>query len=106
MSIKALQDYTYFSRYAQYVPVEKRREGWNEAVDRVRDMHLTKYADRIAEFPEVEQDINWAFEQSRQKRVLGSQRALQFGGLPILKKNARIYNCTVSFCDRLRFFQE
>lgn len=106
MSIKSLQDYTYFSRYAHYVPSDKRRENWTEAVDRVRNMHMTKYSDRIALFPEVEEEINWAFEQSRQKRVLGSQRALQFGGTPILKKNARIYNCTVSFCDRLRFFQE
>jgi len=38
--------------------------------------------------------------------VLGSQRAMQFGGEPILKKNARIYNCTTSYCDRARFFQE
>jgi ribonucleoside-diphosphate reductase alpha chain len=37
---------------------------------------------------------------------LGSQRALQFGGDPILKRHAKIYNCTSSYCDRLRFFQE
>jgi ribonucleoside-diphosphate reductase alpha chain len=40
------------------------------------------------------------------KKVLGSQRALQFGGEPILKRHAKIYNCTSSYCDRLRFFQE
>ena len=40
------------------------------------------------------------------KKVLGSQRGLQFGGEPILKRNAKIYNCTSSYCDRLRFFQE
>jgi ribonucleoside-diphosphate reductase alpha chain len=40
------------------------------------------------------------------KKVLGSQRALQFGGDPILKRHAKIYNCTSSYCDRLRFFQE
>jgi ribonucleoside-diphosphate reductase alpha chain len=40
------------------------------------------------------------------KKVLGSQRALQFGGDPILKRHSKIYNCTASYCDRLRFFQE
>jgi ribonucleoside-diphosphate reductase alpha chain len=40
------------------------------------------------------------------KKVLGSQRALQFGGDPILKRHAKIYNCTASYCDRPRFFQE
>lgn len=106
MSIKALQDYTYYSKYARYNKKAKRRETWSEAIDRVKNMHLTKYAAQIEKHPEIKDDIEWAFEQSRQKKVLGSQRALQFGGEPILKKNARIYNCTVSFCDRIRFFQE
>jgi hypothetical protein len=99
MSVKALQDYTYYSKYARYNKEEKRRETWAEAVDRVRDMHLKRY-------PQIADEINWAFDASKQKRALGSQRALQFGGTPIEKKHARIYNCTVSFCDRLRFFQE
>ena len=106
MSIKALQDYTYYSKYARYNKKAKRRETWNEAVDRVKGMHLKKYASRISAYPELQEEIEWAFEQVRQKRALGSQRALQFGGDPILKKNARIYNCTVSFCDRIQFFQE
>ena len=106
MSIKALQDYTYYSKYARYNKKAKRRETWGEAVDRVKNMHLTKYATHIEKYPEIKEEIEWAFEQSRQKKVLGSQRALQFGGEPILRKNARIYNCTVSFCDRIRFFQE
>lgn len=99
MSIQTLQDYTFVSRYARYDGEKKRRETWDEAVDRVMGMHLRRY-------PQVEEDIRWAFDVVRQKRALGSQRALQFGGSPIEKHNARIYNCTVSFCDRLRFFQE
>ena len=57
-------------------------------------------------YPEVNGDIAWAYDMMFKKRVLGSQRALQFGGSPILKHNARIYNCISSYCDRLRFFQE
>ena len=99
MSIKALQDYTYVSKYARYNATERKRESWVEAVERVKDMHSRKY-------PQVRPEIEWAFEQVRLKKVLGSQRALQFGGTPIERKNARMYNCCVSFCDRMRFFQE
>ena len=106
MSIKALQEYTYISKYARYNKEAKRRETWNEACERVKAMHLEKYAARIAAFPDLKDDIDYAFEMVRQRRVLGSQRCLQFGGKPVLKKNARAYNCTVSYCDRVRFFQE
>jgi ribonucleoside-diphosphate reductase alpha chain len=95
-------DYTFVSKYARWIPEKKRRETWNEAVDRVKQMMLEQYADK----PEVLPEIEWAYEQMRKKRVLGSQRALQFGGDPIFKHNARMYNCIVSYCDRVRFFQE
>lgn len=99
MSTKALSDYTFASRYARYDKTKKRRETWHEAIERVKGMHLTKY-------PMVADDINWAFEHVHNKVALGSQRALQFGGDPILKRNAKIYNCISSYCDRPRFFQE
>ena len=102
MSVRELQDYTFVAKYARWIPEKKRRETWNEAVNRVKEMMLNKYFDN----PEVHEDIEWAYEMMRKKRVLGSQRALQFGGKPIFKHNARIYNCITSFCDRLRFFQE
>jgi len=99
MSLKALSDYTFVSRYARYNKDLKRRETFHEAVERVKLMHLNKY-------PMAKEEIDFAFEQVHKKLVLGSQRALQFGGLPILKKNARIYNCSAGYCDRVRFFQE
>tara|TARA_R100001082_G_C4363070_1_gene160352 strand:- start:194 stop:2395 length:2202 start_codon:yes stop_codon:yes gene_type:complete len=102
MSVRELQDYTFVAKYARWIPEKKRRETWNEAVSRVKQMMLDKYADDT----KVHEDIEWAYEMMRKKRVLGSQRALQFGGKPIFKHNARIYNCITSFCDRLRFFQE
>jgi ribonucleoside-diphosphate reductase alpha chain len=99
MSLDALRSYTFVSRYARFDPSRRRRETWPEAIDRVTDMHRRKY-------PEVQSEIEWAFRLVRQKRVLGSQRALQFAGQPIEENHARIYNCTASFCDRIRFFQE
>lgn len=99
MSLKALQDYTYVSKYARYNKSKKRRELWSEAQDRVCNMHISR-------FPHVEEEIRDAFAAAKSKHVLGSQRALQFGGTPILKKHSRIYNCIASYCDRPRFFQE
>lgn len=99
MSVKELQKYTFFSKYARYNKEARRREKWEESVDRMMEMHLRRY-------PQAEAEIKWAFEQVKEQRVLGSQRALQYGGTPIEQKHARIYNCCVSYCDRLRFFQE
>src|SRR3989304_5372218 len=98
MSQKALQDYTFISKYARYDEEKKRRENWQESVKRVEDMHREKYP-----MPEIQDDITWAFNQVRQKKVLGSQRALQFGGTPILKKNTRLYNC---FSEETSFITE
>lgn len=100
-ALQELQNYTFVSKYARWIEDKNRRETWKEAVDRVRDMMHTKYADK-----NIGPDIDWAYDMMYKKKILGSQRALQFGGEPILKRNAKIYNCTSSYCDRLRFFQE
>ncbi len=101
MSIKSLMNYTFVSKYARWNPEKKRRETWKEAVERVKGMMLDKYSPYG-----IEEDIEWAYDFMLKKRVLGSQRALQFGGSPIFKHNARIYNCITSYADRPRFFQE
>lgn len=100
-ALQELQNYTFVSKYARWLEDKNRRETWKEAVDRVRNMMHTKYADFG-----ISDQIDWAYDIMYKKKVLGSQRALQFGGDPILKRHAKIYNCTSSYCDRLRFFQE
>ena len=100
-ALQELQNYTFVSKYARWLEDKNRRETWKEAVDRVRSMMHTKYADYG-----VSEEIDWAYDIMYKKKVLGSQRALQFGGDPILKRHSKIYNCTASYCDRLRFFQE
>lgn len=100
-ALQELQNYTFVSKYARWLEDKNRRETWKEAVERVKNMMHTKYADCG-----ISEEINWAYDMMYKKKVLGSQRALQFGGDPILKRHAKIYNCTASYCDRLRFFQE
>lgn len=99
MAIKSLMDYTFVSKYARWIQEKSRRETWRESVDRVTGMMREQY-------PDVKDDITWAYNMMYKKQVLGSQRALQFGGKPILKHNARMYNCIASYIDRVRFFQE
>ena len=107
MSIKSLMNYTFVSKYARWDAEKKRRETWGESVDRVKQMMVDKYVGTDqTHHPEVVEAINKAYEAMRKKRILGSQRALQFGGSPIFKHNARIYNCIASYTDRVRFFQE
>jgi ribonucleoside-diphosphate reductase alpha chain len=100
-ALQELQNYTFVSKYARWIENKQRRETWKEAVERVKGMMLVKYADF-----NIKDNIEWAYDLMYKKKVLGSQRALQFGGDPILKRHAKIYNCTSSYCDRLRFFQE
>jgi ribonucleoside-triphosphate reductase len=107
MSIKSLMNYTFTSKYARWDANKKRRETWSESVDRVKQMMVDKYVGTDqAHNTEVAEAINKAYEAMRKKKILGSQRALQFGGSPIFKHNARIYNCIASYTDRIRFFQE
>jgi len=100
-ALQELQNYTFVSKYARWIEDKNRRETWKEAVDRVKNMMHSFYTDKG-----IANDIDWAYELMLKRKVLGSQRALQFGGEPILKRHAKIYNCTSSYCDRLRFFQE
>jgi len=89
MSVAEMMEYTFKSKYAGYNKKNKRRETWGEAVDRYCDMLVKKYNN----VPKVTKYIARIRKSMKQKNVLGSQRGLQFGGDPILRKNARIYNC-------------
>lgn len=83
---KAISDYIHAGKYARYLPAKKRREVYAETVARIEEMHLGVY-------PEMENEIRWAFDLVRAKRVLPSMRSMQFGGKAILANNNRIYNC-------------
>jgi len=105
-------NYTFVSKYARWDEQKERRETWSESVDRVKQMMLDKYVydptDKLESKAqdEVLEAIETAYEEMKKKKILGSQRALQFGGSPVFKHNARIYNCIASYIDRPRFFQE
>jgi ribonucleoside-diphosphate reductase alpha chain len=97
-----LAEYVRVSKYALHIG--QRRETWPEQVDRVFDMHATRYGEEAIE--SVRAQVDHAYGMMLDMMALGSQRILQFGGTPVLRRNQRVYNCTVSHCNRPRFFQE
>jgi len=99
MSVQELQKFTAISKYARWLEDKQRREVWGETVARYRDMMVQKHPHREGRIREVAEAVE-RFE------VMPSMRGLQFGGKPIFQHNGRIYNCTGSYCDRLRFFSE
>jgi ribonucleoside-diphosphate reductase alpha chain len=106
MSLKALSDYTVYAKYAKYLPKEKRRETWEEMVERVFDMHSTRFFHALNESKEFAKEFAFAKQQVKKKRVLGAQRILQFGGPPIFKHNAKVFNCAYGYIDRVAAFKE
>lgn len=98
-----LGEYTRIAKYARFLPELGRRETWTEQCDRVMDMHKTKYSHVLNS---IKNEIEEARRAMLEKKVLGSQRALQFGGPSILKKNTRIYNCVATYVDRVSVFQQ
>ena len=102
-----MSDYVFYAKYAKYNKEKNRRETWSETVNRVFDMHEKHLKNKLININEELSDyLSLAKLYVKQKRVLGSQRALQFGGEPILNHNEKIFNCSATYVDRPRAFQE
>ena len=96
---RALADYIHAAKYARYMPELGRRETYSETVERVRRMHVNN-------FPQIETELNDAFDLVHDYRVLPSMRSMQFAGSAVEQHNARMYNCSFTLIDRPRVFQE
>lgn len=99
-----MSDSKFYMGYSRWLDTENRYETWEESIARVMNMHRERYKDKMT--PELEEYISFAEQAYKDKRVLGAQRALQFGGEQIFKHQARMYNCSVSHTNRPKFFQE
>ncbi len=94
----------FYESYARYNEDLGRYETWDEAVERVMNMHRSYYKDFMC--PELEEYIDFAEKHYKEKSVLGAQRALQFGGEQIIKHSAKMFNCSGTYADRPDFFGE
>jgi ribonucleoside-triphosphate reductase len=96
---KVLSDIVIFNKYARYNSQLKRRETWDEIIDRYINMMIRKY-------PKLKDDINFHSSFLYRKQVLPSMRAAQFSGPAIIKNESRIYNCSYLPVDDYRAFSE
>ncbi len=99
ISQKILSDITVYNKYSKYMDNLKRRETWNEIVDRNKNMHIKK-------FPLLKEEIEKAYQYVYDKKVLPSMRSMQFAGKPIEINNARIFNCSFVNVDNWVVFPE
>ena len=100
---KFLSQTKFYEGYSRYIEDEGRYESWDEAVDRVIAMHENNYNSKRNDLQPYLEEARQAYKE---QRVLGAQRALQFGGEQLMKHQMRMYNCTSSYADRAEFFGE
>lgn len=103
-AVNIMSDAKFYNDYSRYRDADNRYETWEEAVDRVMDMHKKWLTPKMTS--ELMYHITQTTEAYKNKLFLGAQRALQFGGEQLLKHQARMYNCAASYCDRPAFFGE
>jgi len=96
---KILSDITVHMKYAKYRGDVYRRETFEEIVDRNKEMHVRK-------FPELEAEIDAAYQFVYDRKALPSMRSMQFGGKPIEVAPNRVFNCAYMPIDDPRAFAE
>src|ERR1035437_8272911 len=95
-----LSDITIYTKYARFLPEQKRRESWEEIVERNMKMHLKH-------FPQLQKEIVDCYADFvLPKKVLPSMRSMQFAGKPIETNPIRVYNCSYLPVDSLYAFSE
>jgi len=80
-----------YSDYLKWREDLGRYETWDEACVDVLDTHLQKYGKKVKKY------IDEVLPSYQAKDFLVSQRNLQFRGPQVLKNNAKIYNCCVTY---------
>lgn len=99
LTLQTMSDIIVFSKYARHLPKLKRRETWEEIVNRNMAMHIKKY-------PHIEEEIVRVYKLVFNKKVLPSSRSLQFAGKPIEVSPNRLYNCSALPVDNWFAFAE
>lgn len=99
VSRQILSDIIVYMKYARYDKKKKRRETWDEIVDRYEKMMVKKY-------PKLKDEIIENCKYIRDKKVLPSLRAAQFAGDAMIKNPVRGYNCSFTPMDHPIAFRE
>ena len=99
------QQFIHLSRYSRWSYDHKRRESWEETVDRYFSFfkeHLKENYD----YPLKDQDISELKEAVLNLDIMPSMRCLMTAGPALKKENVAGYNCSYVHVDCLRSFDE
>jgi ribonucleoside-diphosphate reductase alpha chain len=99
LGLQTLADITVYSKYAKFIPELKRRETWEDIVNRYEETLIKKY-------PFLKEAIIKSSELIRAKKVLPSMRFLQFAGPALEVNNSRGYNCCYFPVNSIYSFSE
>ena len=80
-----------YTDYLKWDDNLNRYETWDEACDKVLNTHILKYGEIVRPY------VSEVSQSYYDKEFLSSQRNLQFRGDLILKNNAKLYNCCVTY---------
>ena len=96
------QQYIHKSRYARYLPELKRREHWDETVERFVSFVASKISNNVLT-TEVKNNIKNAIADMK---VMPSMRAMMTAGLALDRDNTAGYNCSYLPIDDAKAFDE
>jgi len=96
---KLFRDLIAYRTYCKFINHLGRKESLEETITRNMTMMLDK-------FPKLSSDIVKAYKYVYDFQLMPSMRSLQFAGLPILKNNTRLYNCSYLPINDVKCFSE
>jgi len=93
------QNFIALSRYARWMESKKRRETWDETVNRVRDYWCEK-------FPKHKRVLHVIFQEVKKTEIMPSMRTMMSAGVPLDRDNVAGFNCAYVAADYPRVFDE
>ena len=94
------------SRYSRYLPNEKRRESWEETVDRLICYIRDKTSDRVASCLDEQPDYEELRKSILNLEVMPSMRLMMAAGEACERDNIAAYNCSYLAINNKRAFSE
>ena len=99
------QQFIHLSRYSRWNYDQKRRETWEETVDRYFNFFKEHLKDNY-DYKFKDQDIAELREAVLSLQIMPSMRCLMTAGSALKKENVAGYNCAYAHIDSIRSFDE
>lgn len=94
------ENFIYKRTYARWLENEKRRENWEESVDRYKNFFIDRVPD------EQKKEFLNCIESIKNKEIMPSMRALYTAGKALERENIAGYNCSYITINTIKSFAE